>query len=263
MKTLTLCADDYAQSPAISSGIRRLIEMGRLSATGCMTQSPSWEGDGRALLPHVGRADIGLHFNLTHAFPDAPARPLARVLCGALLRTLDLAKVARALEEQLDCFERVMGRQPDFVDGHQHVHVFPGIRAAVLRVLVRRYPGGKPYLRAVNPPLRLRAGFPKQAFLRWLGAGFAAEAKRAGFATNGGFAGIYTLRPADDFAANMDRWLAEAKDGDLVMCHPGLAAQDDGDPIADIRPLEFEFLQSDAFAAMLARHQLMMGRFGA
>lgn len=263
MKTITLCADDYAQSPAVSAGIRQLIEAGRLTATGCMTQSPSWKEDGRALLPHAGRADIGLHFNLTHDFPGAPAQPLGTLLRASLLRTLDEGRVAASLKAQLDRFEDTMDMPPDFVDGHQHAHVFPVVRRVLLRELDARYRTRKPYLRAVNPHLRLRAGFPKQAFLRWLGAGFADKAKRAGFATNGGFAGIYSLRPADDFAANMDRWLAEASDGDLVMCHPGLAAADAADPIAATRPLELAFLGSAGFAGMLARHQAQLGRFTA
>lgn len=265
-QTLILCADDFGQSPATSAGILRLLEAGRLSATGCMTQSPSWTSDGRQLCAWRGRADLGLHFNLTHPFPGqaVPARPLASVLFKAMLRSLDEAPIALALKAQLDRFEEVMDMPPDFVDGHQHVHVFPIVRNVLLRELADRYPRHKPYLRSVAPKLRLGRGCGKEAFLRRLGSGFAKKAQAAGFRTNRSFAGIYDLKPIPGaFAAHMDRWMAEAQNGDLVMCHPGFAAQDATDPIAGTRPLELSFLASDDFTDMLARHGVSVGRMTA
>ena len=35
---------------------------------------------------------------------------------------------------QLRMFVHSLGRPPDFIDGHQHVHLFPQIRDAVLQV---------------------------------------------------------------------------------------------------------------------------------
>ncbi|HUN11578.1 MAG TPA: ChbG/HpnK family deacetylase, partial [Rhabdaerophilum sp.] len=36
-RPFVLCADDYGMTPAVSRGILRLIEAGRISATGAMT----------------------------------------------------------------------------------------------------------------------------------------------------------------------------------------------------------------------------------
>ncbi|MDP3303450.1 MAG: ChbG/HpnK family deacetylase, partial [Methylotenera sp.] len=42
MKSLIVCADDYAQSPAIDAGIIQLIQQNRISAASCMVLSPRW-----------------------------------------------------------------------------------------------------------------------------------------------------------------------------------------------------------------------------
>lgn len=264
MKAIVLCADDYGQSAAISAGILQLIQRGRLSATSCMTTAPYWSSADNALRTCAGRADIGLHFNLTHPFPgQPPALPLPQLLRRALAHRLDTAALDSALHTQLDRFEAVMERAPDFVDGHQHVHALPQIRTRVLRVLAARYPGAKPYLRAVKPRLAAAGGGAKAALLKLLAAGFAGSARRRGFALNGRFGGIYSLRADADFAALMRRWLRGAEHGELLMCHPGLAADDPDDPIAATRPLEFAFLNGEAFAELLTREHIVVARFNA
>lgn len=39
---------------------------------------------------------------------------------------------------QLERFIQLMGRWPDFIDGHQHVHQFPLIRKAMMAVYEQR-----------------------------------------------------------------------------------------------------------------------------
>lgn len=264
MKKIILCADDYAQSLAISAGILRLLAAGRLSATSCMTESPSWRESAAGLRDLRGAVWAGLHFNLTHPFLGAgESQTLSRILCGALTGTLARDRVRRALETQLDKFEEVMETPPDFVDGHQHVHVFPVIRRIVIEVLTQRYGDRKPWLRSVSPPpIRPGPNFVKHAVLRGLGRGFAAEARAAGFATNGGFHGIYSLSPGELFLDLMDRWLREARQGDLIMCHPGLSAENATDPIRAVRARELEFLTGDDFLRTLERHDAMLAKPG-
>jgi len=260
-KKIVLCADDYGQSAAISAGIAQLVEQRRLSAVSCMTEAPFWNSADNALPPRHD-IDIGLHFNLTHPFAGQtpPARPLARQLRDALLGRLDTRVLERALHSQLDRFEAVLGRAPDFVDGHQHVHVFPQVRGCLLSVLEARYSAAKPWLRAVDPALEWRNGVFKLGILKMLGAGFGAAARRRGFAMNRRFAGIYSLQPQADFAALMQHWLDQSQDGTLIMCHPGLAADDPADEIAATRPLELALLGSERFGAMLARANVELAR---
>ncbi len=263
MKAIVLCADDYAQTAAISQGILELVKQRRLSAVSCFSEAEFWRSSDNALFEHREAIDIGLHFNLTHPFADSAvaAQPLGLVMRNALSGRTERAQIAKALHVQLDRFEHAASQIPDFVDGHQHVHVLPGIRNIVMRELTQRYGSNKPYLRAVNPRLSVTGDIVKVMVLKLLGAGFRTSAHRYGFSTNRRFGGIYSLQPNADFSALMTQWLAAAEHDDLFMCHPGAAVEDHCDPIGNTRPLEFAFLHSDAFAAQLSRHSIRLSRF--
>lgn len=263
MKKIILCADDYAQSAAISAGILQLVEQQRLSAVSCFSEGEFWSRPENSLFDYRDRIDIGLHFNLTQPFANTAVttQALGAVMRSALSGRIDRAVIATALHAQLDRFEAVSAQAPDFVDGHQHVHMLPGIRDVIVTELTQRYGQQKPYLRAVNPRLPGRGGFVKLLVLKLLGSGFSDLAQRYGLHTNRGFAGIYSLSPQADFAALMREWFDAARSGDLLMCHPGAAANDNSDPIADTRPCELALLQSAEFGALLARNAIRLSRF--
>jgi len=262
MKKIILCADDYGQSRSISTGILQLVQAGRLSAVSCMSEGKEWHGTGHMLREFKDRIDIGLHFNLTHPFPQSTAAtlPLQMVLAKALSGRIDQNAVARALNLQLDAFEKIIGKHPDFVDGHQHVHVFPGIRNVVIDCLRSRFAGEKPYLRAVNPSLMAPGGLLKLGFLKLLGSGFSRAAARHGILTNARFAGIYPLQTESDFPNLMRAWIEKARSGDLLMCHPGCPASDDTDPSAPTRPLELRYLSSPEFGLLLSEAGIRLSR---
>lgn len=265
VRRIVLCADDYGQSQAINAGILALLDQQRLSAVSCLSEAKSWCSPDNRLVDYRGQIDIGLHFNLTEPLAAAavPARPLNAVLRSALLGRIDSTQVETALHAQLDAFEAVLGQAPDFVDGHQHVHILPGVRSPLLRVLAQRYGTEKPYLRTVNPRFGQSDNPLKTAFLKLLDSGFRAAAVRHGFASNPCFAGVYSLRPGADFPALMQDWLHSAHDGELLMCHPGHMVCDPSDAIAATRPRELVYLGSARFAALLARERIELVRFGA
>lgn len=99
---------------------------------------------------------LGLHLNLTEGVPvaspdrvptlwitDDGGRPAMRGKMGFRQaweeRLVDPADVAREVEAQLDRFvELAGGRSPTHVDGHQHVHVLPGIDELLAAAMQRR-----------------------------------------------------------------------------------------------------------------------------
>lgn len=250
-RTLVLCADDFGLSAGINTAILALIDRGRLSATSCMTTMPAWTPDAaRALLARQERAALGLHFNLTEG---EGAIPLGRLMQQSLTGRLNRSQIQQALEQQLDCFEQLTGRAPDFVDGHQHVQMFPGIRHLVLETIRQRYPQQPPWVRVSNPALRGHdAGF-KALVLRLMGAGFEPLRRRCGLAGNRSFAGMYSLTPEADFEGMMQHWLESLPDGALIMCHPGQTGGTSG--LARARQREYDWLASDAFAAALDKSE--------
>ena len=262
LRRLSLCADDFGQSAAIDAGILSLLGRGRLQATSVLSEGPDWADDAARLQELLAQseypAEVGLHLNLTHPFASATlARPLSRWLLASQLRLVSQAAVRDSFLRQVDAFVRHFGRLPDYLDGHQHVHAFPVVRDAVMDIIDRCWQGqgARPWLRV---PERLTGGDAafKAFVLRTSTRGFGALAESRGLRTTPAFGGMYSLLPDDGFEGRMKRWLREAPDRTLIMCHPGLtdrSVPDASDPIAPARAVEYAYLASDAFAADCAR----------
>ena len=255
-RSIVLCADDYALHPAVDAAVQQLAEQGRLSATSCMTTAPRWREAARALPALRGRLDVGLHFNLTEGHGVQPGATIGSVIAQAYTRRLSAASLRDAWREQLDAFEDALGMPPDYVDGHQHVHQLPGVRAAMVHELQRRYgadAGQQLWIRSTAPAGRLRWQ-PKAAVIALLGGYTLTRQLHARrWQMNRGFGGVYGFdapTPAA-YGAHMAQWLAACGDGSLLMCHPA-NAEVEGDAIGGQRPVEFAYLQSAAFADALA-----------
>jgi len=268
-----LCADDFAMTGGVSRSILELLARGKLSATGAMTNRPHWRPFAGELAAFSGQADLGLHLNLTCAAPlaamptVAPAGTLPKL--GELSRmalgsAAARAEIAAEIARQLDAFEDALGRPPDFVDGHQHVHVLPGIRRAVLDEVAKRYPRGSVYLRdPADSVAAIRArgvAVGKALVITGLATGLRQAAARRGIPLNHGFSGASPFDPARDFAADLARFLDRPGPAHLVMCHPGHV--DDElialDPVVATRPLEHA-----ALLAFEPPRDLRLSRFSA
>lgn len=238
-KKIILCADDYGQNDAISDAVVKLIAKQRLSATSCMTTSEYWSENAKKLLPYVDQIDIGLHFNLTDA------TPLSKLILAVYLRQLDQKMIEQEFNRQLDNFVAAMGRLPDFIDGHQHVHQLPIIRDAILNVYKERLRQSHVYVRCIN--LKNKCAL-KKLIIYLLGSRVLKEKLRQlSIPHNQSFSGIYDFNDAIHYAKIFPGFLVEISDGGLIMCHPGLESDDAKDEIAYGRKFEYEYLMSDKF----------------
>lgn len=266
--SFVLCADDYGLSPAVSAGIRQALAARRINATGAMTNLPDWPNAAPLLAPYLDHAQIGVHLNLTVGAPLAAAPNLAPqgILPGlgfylrktALAQTL-AGEVGAEIARQFDSFEAEMGRAPDFVDGHQHVHALRPVRPLLLAEMERRGWAGRVWLRdSADKPSRILARgveTKKALLLAWFAHGFAKAARSRGFAVNEGFAGFSAFDSARDYAADFGKYLRAPGPRHLVMCHPGRV--DDAlvalDPVTTTREQELDFLLGDDFPRLLAK----------
>jgi chitin disaccharide deacetylase len=262
---LVLCADDFALTRGVSHGILRLLEQGKLSATGAMTNRPHWPRLASELMQHADRADLGVHVNLTCATPltsmpiTAPNGQLPNLKTTMRLAITShgaRAEMAQEIEAQLDAFSQITGRVPDFIDGHQHVHALPGVRRVILEVMSRVYPDRFPYLRDPSDQSSriIARGIcaAKALTIATLARGFGAAARRAGFATNDGFSGVSDFAPEGDFLAALGRYASAPGLRHLVMCHPGDVDDElyQLDPVTVSRAVELRALETADFGAM-------------
>jgi chitin disaccharide deacetylase len=270
-----LCADDYGISGAVNVAIRDLVVRRRLNATSVMVVAPSFHrSEAHALdILNTGtaRVAIGLHLTLTAPFrPLGPAyRPvgngaflsLPATMARAFLHRLRHDALVSEITAQLRMFVHTFGRTPDFIDGHQHVHLFPQIREAVLQVAKANAPGA--WLRQcgrAGAPRRFKLSDRKAWLLDLLSHDFRERADAAGLRTNPAFAGAYAFRDDADFAALFSGFLDQLPDGGVIMCHPGFvdAELQRLDPLTTLREREYAFLAGETFPDMLASHSFAL-----
>lgn len=270
-RRIWLCADDYGISPGVNRGIRELIERKRLNATSVMVVGPAVDRDEIAALQAAVAASshcaIGLHAVLTAPFhpltmhfkPLAGGQflPLSKLLRVSLLRRLDSEIIRTELSAQIAKFVELFGRAPDYLDGHQHVQLFPQVCDAFLDAAKSGAPDAWVRQCGRAQPFRHGLGAPKALLLDGLSRQFRRKAAQAKLPFNPGFAGAYDFTDGGDFGALMRQFLDALPDGGLIMCHPGFV--DDTlrelDPLTDQREREYAYLTSDDFPALLAATQ--------
>jgi predicted glycoside hydrolase/deacetylase ChbG (UPF0249 family) len=271
---IRLCADDYGIAPGVNAGIRDLIGHGRLNATSVMVVAPSFtqhEADALAQLRSEGSSlQVGLHVTLTAPFRPlskefAPLRdgaflPLRTTLGHALTRRLSRQHLDVEIGAQLRAFTAAFGRPPDFVDGHQHVQLFPTIRDSMLSMVKVAAPNA--WMRQCGRalPLQQRLSNPKALLLDVLSRELRRRAKALGISTNPAFAGAYDFTNGADFAVQFAGFLRGLPPDGVVMCHPGFvdAELERLDPLTSQRGREYAFFAGEAFPALLAAEGVVL-----
>jgi len=105
-------------------------------------------------------------------------------------------------------------RCADFVDGHQHVQLYPQVRDGFLAAVKAHAPDAWVRQARRNQPLAQRLNSPKALFLDFLSTQFRRRASRAGIAYNRAFSGAYDYSRTPDYGALMQQFLdGMAEDG--------------------------------------------------
>jgi chitin disaccharide deacetylase len=262
-RRIWLVADDYGISRAVNAAIRDLMARGSINATSVMVVASGFNDEEAAKLS-ASRGDgaVGLHLTLT-----APFRPLSagygpthdgawlslgETFVASMLRRLNAQALTEEIAAQIARFTAAFGRPPDFIDGHQHVHLFPQIGTCMLSVARQSVPGA--WVRQCG-----RATFSlsdrKAVVLDALSRRFRKRAQASGVRTNPAFAGTYDFRSSADFADLFASFLDDLPDGGVIMCHPGQVDAElaRNDTLTTLREREYAFFKGEAFRDLLAR----------
>jgi predicted glycoside hydrolase/deacetylase ChbG (UPF0249 family) len=254
MTRIVLCADDFGIAPGVNEAILELVGMGRLSSVSCLVDYEQFAQDGARLARHRGAVDIGLHINLT------ATQPLWRVLAEGYLGRFTKDAMMREIGRQILAFRKVIGFDPAYLDGHQHVHNLPGVREAVVEWARRT----GAYVRVTAEPLTIetmrRPAPLTTAFLALMGRRLARACAEEGVATNLQFRGVRSFRERDSYRSLFLRAAAGVRDCAIIMCHPGwpddvLAERD---RVVHPRMMEMRYLASAEFANDLKRLGLLL-----
>ena len=249
-RRIWLCADDFGISNSVNLAIRDLVVRGRLNATSVLVVAPSFSRSEAMSLNTLNsvepRVAIGLHLGLTAPFHPLSKSfkpvsggaflPLAATARHAAMRRFDHDTLVAEVTLQMQTFLSAFGRAPDFVDGHQHVHLLPQISDALLTVVKETLPDA--WVRQCGRVVPLAARF----------------ADRKGLLLD--IMSYRFRRRAANFPALFPRFLDRLPDGSVVMCHPGFvdAELQRLDPLTTLREKEYAYFAGDAFPAALASH---------
>lgn len=131
---LIINADDWGRNPKATDTALECYQKGRISSTTAMVfMEDSERGAQLALQAGI---DVGLHLNFTEEFSDAKCPPEVRRSHDRVRKFLRSSKYALLfyhpflrsafaliVQAQFEEFDRLFGRSPSHVDGHQHMHL--------------------------------------------------------------------------------------------------------------------------------------------
>jgi predicted glycoside hydrolase/deacetylase ChbG (UPF0249 family) len=167
--------------------------------------------------------------------------------------------VRHEVHAQLSAFGRTVGRSPDFIDGHQHVHHLPGVRPIVLDLVehMKPLPAVRSTAHLLGPGFEVKRWLIESTGGRALGLALAQRALEHNPVLLGAYDFIST-----DYRSLMQRWLERLPpEGGLLFCHPGERdPRDPPDAIAAARLREAAYLGSDAFDNDLQAAGVSLGR---
>ncbi len=134
-KRLIVNADDYGRSPGVSRGIVQAHREGIVTSTTVMVNQPGVEAQLADALacPDLG---IGLHLVFSAGRPVLPPETLPGLVdtdgsfldqhtLWAQAETIPLDRLQAELTAQVQRFVTLAGREPDHLDCHHFVHLYP------------------------------------------------------------------------------------------------------------------------------------------
>jgi len=230
---LIVNADDFGLSEAVNRAVIHAHENGIVTSTSIMAGGAAFE-HAADLAVRCPTLDVGVHLTLTEQRPvaesvpslvdaDGKFAPHATELAKRCFRgAIELGDVRKELDAQI---RRVLahGLRPTHLDGHQHVHVLPGV-ARVVAELAHEHG-----IRAVRVPTERPRGY----MLKDLG-NLKRLAEQIALGAFGALSPLRHLRRVDRFVGfyfggrlneqNLRIVLERLPAGRTVelMCHPGL-----------------------------------------
>ncbi|MBU2577944.1 ChbG/HpnK family deacetylase [Patescibacteria group bacterium] len=203
MKRLIVNADDLGYANGINEGIVKAHREGIVTSTSLMVKGKA-ASHGVKLVRKNPKLGLGLHFQIENDDLEILWQT-KRVIASALIE-----KTKKEFLNQVETFKEFVGKLPDHIDSHHHVHKMPRI-----------YPFIRRWCRENNVPYRLKINFIDSFF------------------------GMPSTNAVS--IANLVRILNSLQEGaSELMCHPGVVTPDLKSSYSHQRELELKTLTSRA-----------------
>ena len=214
---ITISADDFGVSPRANENILYLISLGKIDRVSVMAYGKFSEKEIEKLVRSKVKLDI--HLDILHEFhEDRKKRQSAfiRVLefLGKLVSgKLSSKKVKADWVSQIEKFKIIFGKNPDGINSHEHVHLFPPFFKIVLG-LQEKY--SIPYVRFGDSVFMLH-NKPVAHILHWLRIINRSACLKSGCVSSESFISLDWIKNVENFLNNLPEGQIE------IACHPELA----------------------------------------
>jgi len=222
---LVINADDFGLDARVSMAIALCLDEGLINSFSVYPFSdPFHEGLLRAVLRRHPSVKVGAHLAVTG--PGLREHPghFRDVLSRYVTGKFPLAHLRPTWKEQVEALRRRLGRAPDHLDSHQHLHVLPGLWGIALS-LQREF--DVPRLRVPYEGLRRGLGYRIP-----FGAGLQALARMRAGHRPPAFLGFFTSTSftLEGNRVGLERVLAQPQRRFELMVHPAVPEMPEGAP---------------------------------
>jgi len=144
---LIITADDFGYNEERNNGIVDCYLKGAVTRTSLLVNGFACQH--AVAMANFHKIPVGLHFNITEGTPVSDRAAVSSLLSGdndSFLGKFGLREAIKCqsvkpdeirteIQSQIDRFRALTGSVPDYVDGHQHIHVVPEVSAVFASVL--------------------------------------------------------------------------------------------------------------------------------
>ena len=274
--SLSICADDFGITHNVNKGIIKLISKKRLTEISCIVLTENFKRDTKKLKTFKNKIGIGLHLTLTDFKPLSKIYNLKingnmpsnkSLLLKCLLKRIDKKQIFDEIDLQFQNFKKYLGFDPNFIDGHHHVHQFPLIRECLIDVIKKRKLVKKIWVRNTNEELNKiinrNVSTLKTLIISFFGKKFKNLAKKNSIKTNNGFSGIYNFSSKVNFVDIFSKFIKHSGNKHVLMVHPGYSDKilSNLDSVTVTRDKELNFLLSNDFTNMIKKKSKILKKF--
>ena len=139
MHNIIITADDFGIGKQANEKIIELAELGKLQRVGIMIHG-TIDPDQLGRLIKTG-VSLDIHLDILHEFSDKRHQRVGKLFSRLLdffVRLLrgKLGSNAAYVDwkNQIDLFEQLIGKRPDGINSHEHIHFFPPLFRVALRL---------------------------------------------------------------------------------------------------------------------------------
>lgn len=214
---IAISADDFGVSPRANRNILYLISLGKIDRVSVMSYGQFSKEELDELMKSEIKLDI--HLDILHEFHEDRKKRQSALLRVAefigkiITGKLSSKKVEEDWTKQIEKFKEIFNKNPDGINSHEHVHLFPPFFRIALR-LQEKY--SIPYIRFGDSVFMLH-NKPVAHILHWLRLINRSACKKSGCVSSESFISL-------DWIKNVDKFLNSLPEGNIeIATHPELA----------------------------------------